>query len=293
MTTSITEKRNPPSKSLDTIATGKAIELFISEEIKGLKSILKEKKAIEKAVASAAKAVKNGGRVFYVGAGTSGRLGVLDSAEVPPTFSMPYDKFQAIIAGGKSAVFTSVENAEDNVQSAIKAIRSKKIGSKDMVIGISASGKTPFVLSALKEAKERNASAWLITFNKIQKPSFVDGIINAITGPEILTGSTRLKAGTATKIILNMISTLSMVRLGKVYQNLMVDVKPSNKKLWKRAKGIIIEVTGIKEDEAERLLKNARGNAKTAILMKIKGLSYSQAERLLKNYGEMLREALK
>ncbi|MBI4688504.1 MAG: N-acetylmuramic acid 6-phosphate etherase [Nitrospirae bacterium] len=293
LTATITEERNPRSKNLDTIDTGKAIELFIGEEIKGLKSILKEKKSIKKAVIAASETIKSGGRVFYIGAGTSGRLGVLDSAEVPPTFSMPSTKFQAIIAGGKKAVFTSVENAEDNIQSAMKAIRSKKISSKDMVIGITASGKTPFVISALKKAKEQGAKTWLITFNKVQKLPFIDGIINAVTGPEILAGSTRLKAGTATKVILNMISTLSMVRFGKTYQNLMIDVRPSNKKLWTRAKGIIMQVTGIKEDEAEKLLKDARGNAKTAVLMKMKKLNQPQAERLLKKHGGMLRGALK
>ncbi|MBI4654497.1 MAG: N-acetylmuramic acid 6-phosphate etherase [Nitrospirae bacterium] len=289
----ITESINPRSKFLDTISIGKAIELFIDEEVKGLKGILKEKSSIEKIITAVAETIKNGGRIFYVGAGTSGRIGVIDASEIPPTFSISHNKIQAIIAGGKKAVFSSIEKAEDDVKSAIKAIRGKNIGDKDMVIGISASGKTPFVLSALKEAKRKKAETWLITFNKIQMPSFVNGLVNILVGPEIIAGSTRLKSGTATKVILNMISTLSMVKLGKVYQNLMVDVKPVNKKLWKRARNIIIQVTGVKEEEAEGILKRARGNVKMAILMKVKGVGYSEARRLLMRYDGMLREALR
>lgn len=289
----ITEMRNPRSKDLDIIPTGRAVEIFISGEIRGLKSILKEKKSIEDAIASAVKALIKGGRVFYIGAGTSGRIGVIDAAEVHPTFGTPKNKFQAVIAGGKKAVFSSVERAEDDIKSAADAVRAGKIGTKDMVIGITASGRTPFVLSALKEAKRQRAETWLVTFNEIQKPPFADGLIKVITGPEILTGSTRLKAGTATKVILNMISTLTMVRLGKVYQNLMVDVKPTNKKLRERAKNIIRETTGVSEREAEKFLKASKGNAKLAILMKLKKLNYNEAMKLLKKHEGMLRTALK
>ena len=289
----ITEMRNPRSKNLDLISTGDAVEIFIGGEIRGLKRILKEKKSIEDAIASAVKALIKGGRVFYIGAGTSGRIGVIDAAEVHPTFGTPKNKFQAVIAGGKKAVFSSVERAEDDIKSAADAVRTGKIGPKDMGIGITASGRTPFVLSALKEAKRQRAETWLVTFNEIQKPPFVDGLIKVITGPEILTGSTRLKAGTATKVILNMISTLTMVRLGKVYQNLMVDVKPTNKKLRERAKNIIKETTGASEREAEKFLKASKGNAKLAILMKLKKLNYNEAMKLLKNHEGMLRTALK
>ncbi|MBI5195944.1 MAG: N-acetylmuramic acid 6-phosphate etherase [Nitrospirae bacterium] len=289
----ITETRNPRSNDLDIIPTDKAIELFIRGEIHGLKSILKEKKSIEDAIASAVKALIKGGRVFYIGAGTSGRIGVIDAAEVRPTFGTPKNKFQAVIAGGKKAVFSSVERAEDNIKSAADAVRTRKIGTKDMVIGITASGRTPFVLSALKEAKRQRAETWLVTFNKIQKPPFVDWLIKVITGPELLTGSTRLKAGTATKVILNMISTFTMVRLGKVYQNLMVDVKPANKKLRERAKNIIKEITGASEREAEKFLKASKGNAKLAILMKVKKLNRNEAMKLLKKHEGMLRTALK
>lgn len=289
----VTEQRNLRSKDIDRIAIEKAVELFIDEEVRGLKRILKEKKSIKIAIEAVVNTFKKRGRIFYIGAGTSGRLGVLDAAEVPPTFGISAAKIQAVIAGGKKAVFSSVERAEDDVKSAVETIRKRKISLKDMVIGISASGRTPFVISALREAKRCKANVWLIAFNKIQKPAFVDGLINAATGPEILTGSTRLKAGTAAKVILNMISTLSMVRLGKVYQNLMIDVKPMNKKLWKRAKNIIMEATGTKEKEAEKFLQDSKGNAKAAVLMKMKGLSRSEAERLLRGHNGMLREALK
>ena len=289
----VTEQRNQHSKDIDRIAIEKAVEIFIDEEVRGLKRILKEKKSIKNAIEAVVNTFKKRGRIFYIGAGTSGRLGVLDASEVPPTFGISAAKIQAVMAGGRKAVFSSVERAEDDVKSAVETIRKRKISHKDMVIGISASGRTPFVISALREAKRCKANVWLIAFNKIKKPAFVDGLINAAAGPEILTGSTRLKAGTATKVILNMISTLSMVRLGKVYQNLMIDVKPTSKKLWKRAKNIIMEVTGTKEKEAEKLLQDSKGNAKAAVLMKMKGLSRSEAERLLRRHSGMLREALK
>lgn len=290
----ITEGKNLRSKDLDNITAGDAIELFVNEEIKGLRCILREKKSIEGAIASAINTFKNGGRIFYVGAGTSGRLGVIDAAEIPPTFGVAHNRFQAIMAGGRKAVFSSNEDAEDDARAAVKVIKDRNIRDKDMVIGISASGRTPFVISALKEARRRKADVWLITFNdKIQKPPFVNGLINVFVGPEILTGSTRLKAGTATKVILNMLSTISMIRLGKVYQNLMIDVKPGNKKLWNRAKNIIMEVTGVNEREAERSLKASKGNAKLAILIKMKDLSYGEAKRLLRGHNGILREALK
>ncbi|MBI4839148.1 MAG: N-acetylmuramic acid 6-phosphate etherase [Nitrospirae bacterium] len=289
----LTEMRNPRSKDLDIIPTGKAIEIFIGGEICGLKGIFKEKKSIERAIEAAAAVFKKGGRVFYIGAGTSGRIGVIDAAEVHPTFGTPKNKFQAVIAGGRKAVFSSAERAEDDVKSAADAVRTREIGAKDMVIGITASGRTPFVLAALNEAKKQRAETCLITFNKIQKPPFVDGLIKVLTGPEILAGSTRLKAGTATKVILNMISTLTMVRLGKVYQNLMVDVKPTNKKLRERAENIIREITGASEKEAEKFLKASKGNAKLAILMKVKKLSRNEAVKLLKKQEGMLRTALK
>jgi len=293
----ITEKRNPCSKNLDTIPIEKAIKLFVNEEIRGLGRILRERKSIEKAITSAVDTIKKGGRIFYVGAGTSGRLGVIDSAEVPPTFGVSRSKIQTIMAGGRKAVFSSVEDAEDDIKSAVQIIKNKRVRVKDMVIGISASGRTPIVISALKEAKRQKAKAWLITFNNPevsgQRPHFVDGLIKVITGPEILTGSTRLKAGTATKVILNIISTLTMVKLGKVYQNLMIDVKPTSKKLWNRAKNIVMEITGVKKREAEKLLKASKGSAKIAVLMKLKGLNLVEAKRLLKRHDGMLREAVK
>ncbi|MBI5027139.1 MAG: N-acetylmuramic acid 6-phosphate etherase [Nitrospirae bacterium] len=296
----ITEGRNPRSRDLDIRPTADIIELMVGEELKGLKGILKEKKSIERAINSAVDTFKAGGRLFYVGAGTSGRLGFLDAVETPPTFGISGEKIQAILAGGQRALVAAVEGAEDDMESAKREIRNRAIGSKDMVFGISASGKTPSVIAALKEAKRRRAKVWLLTFNKVgttrnrvSKPPFVDNIINVIVGPEVLTGSTRLKAGTATKVILNIISTISMIRLGKVYKNLMVNVKPMNKKLFDRAKTIVMQETGVGEKEAEKLLKKAAGRAKVAILMKLKDLKIKDAAMLLLRYSGVLRDALK
>ncbi len=275
----ITERPNPLSRHVDSMKVEDIVELIASEEIKAIGQVSKAKSAIGRLVKDVMKAIKAKGRVFYVGAGTSGRLGVMDAAEVPPTFGVPQNLFNAIMAGGKKAFTKAVEGAEDDVREGRRAMA--RITSKDIAIGISASGRTPFVLSCLKEAKDKGARTWLITFNPIKRHPFLDGLIKVIVGPEVIAGSTRLKAGTATKVMLNIISTASMIGIGKVYRNYMVDVKPTNRKLQERAKRIITELTGASLDEAEVLLNTARGRVKVAVLMKKRGLNPKEAERLL------------
>ncbi len=242
-----TEARNPRSLRLDRLPLEQAVQLMLSEEARVARQVLRERAKLVRAIKLIAKALRRGGRLFYVGAGTSGRLGALDASECPPTFRTNPKQVQAIIAGGRQALWNSIEGAEDDSRSGMQAIRSQQVGSIDMVIGIAASGTTPFVWGAIKEAKRRQAVTVLICFNPYLsipaslRPALV---IAPVLGPEVLTGSTRLKAGTATKLILNLFSTLAMVRLGKVRSNLMVDLKPANRKLRDRAVRIVMELTG-------------------------------------------------
>jgi len=242
-----TEQRNPRSINLDKMSVGQAIKLMLAEEARVPKKLLAESKRIEQVVAAIVSAFRKGGRLFYVGAGTSGRLGMLDASECPPTFRTDPRMVQGIIAGGKDALWKSVEGAEDNAAAGKDAMISHHITSKDVVIGIAASGTTPFVWGALAEARKRRATTVLVCFNPLLKipRKFRPAIVLAPNlGPEILTGSTRLKAGTATKLLLNIFTTLAMVRLGKVMSNLMVDLNPSNTKLRDRAVRIVSELAG-------------------------------------------------
>jgi N-acetylmuramic acid 6-phosphate etherase len=263
-----TEQRNPRSLKLDKLSTGAAIELFLSEDEKIPAAIRTEAKNIERAVGWIAQAFKTGGRLFYIGAGTSGRLGVLDASECPPTFRSDPEMVQGIIAGGHTALWKAVEGAEDDPAEGARAIQSRDIDKRDVVIGIAASGRTPFVWGALIEARERGAKTVLLTFNPFLnipaklKPSLV---IAPNVGPEILTGSTRLKSGTATKLILNIFTTLAMVRIGKVLGNLMVDVKPSNVKLRDRAVRIVKTLTDVDDSGARRALETSDWVIKKAV----------------------------
>ena len=258
-----TEKRNPRSHLLDTMPLSKGIELMLSEDAKLSAAIRAESRSIQKVITRVVRAFQNGGRLIYVGAGTSGRLGVLDASEIPPTFRAPREQVQGIIAGGRQALWSAVEGAEDDVQGGAAAIRNRSVGTKDVVIGIAASGRTPFVWGALRQAKKRGAFTVLLCFNPAMKPAArrvrdaswrPDLLITPDVGPEILTGSTRLKSGTATKLILNMITTLAMTKVGKVISNLMVDVNPSNVKLRDRAVRILAELTGCDRDVAKAAL---------------------------------------
>lgn len=268
-----TEMRNPRSLNLDQLPLSSGIELMLAEDATLTQAIRKEKKAIARVITEVVRAFQNGGRLIYAGAGTSGRLGVLDASEIPPTFRAPREQVQGIIAGGRQALWSAVEGAEDDVQAGALAMKHRSVEAKDVVIGIAASGRTPFVWGALREARARGAFTVLLCFNPAMrqavkrlhdeswKPALM---ITPDVGPEVLTGSTRLKAGTATKLILNMITTLSMTKVGKVVSNLMVDVNPSNVKLRDRAMRILSELTGCSREEAKAALVHSGWAVKKA-----------------------------
>lgn len=247
-----TEQRNPRTMDLDRRSVPELVDTLLSEEARVIPSLRANSRAIVQTIRVMVAAFQRGGRLFYVGAGTSGRLGVLDASECPPTFSTDPDQVQGIIAGGAAALHASVEAAEDDPQAGAEALRHRGVGWRDVVIGIAASGRTPFVLGALDEAKRRGAKTFLLSFSPAV--STVHSPLFFATGPEVLAGSTRLKAGTATKIVLNMLTTISMIRLGKVVGNLMVDVRPTNAKLKARACRIVASLRGCSEDEARRRL---------------------------------------
>lgn len=293
-----TEDINPKSYNIDSAATEQILRVINEEDAAITAAVQAAIPDISKAVDEAVKVIKNGGRIFYVGAGTSGRLGVLDASEMPPTFSVPPDLFQAIIAGGDKAIRKSIEGAEDDLDAGREA--ASPVTNKDMVIGISASGGAPFVLSSLVAAKDKGANCWLLTCNDINlspppsalNPFIIDGIIKILTGPEIIAGSTRLKAGTASKLALNMFSTAVMIKLGKVYKGLMVDVVPSNKKLIRRAENIIMKTTGSTRKETSEYLKLSGMRPKVAIVMKAKGVSREKAEAMLDEAEGFLRKVI-
>jgi N-acetylmuramic acid 6-phosphate etherase len=266
-TLSPTEQRNPRSLHLDKLPLRKAIELMIEEETHIPDALLKESKKIEQAIELIVDSFQRGGRLLYVGAGTIGRLGVLDASECPPTFRVPPEKVQGIIAGGQTALWRSVEGAEDDVIAGIEAIHNRGVNKRDTVVGIATSGRTPFVWGALNAAKKRGAKTVFLCFNPhldIPSASMPDVVIAPDVGPEVLTGSTRLKAGTATKLVLNMITTLAMVRIGKVISNLMVDMNASNKKLRERAVRIVQAITGKDSTAAIGALEKSRWIVKDA-----------------------------
>jgi N-acetylmuramic acid 6-phosphate etherase len=262
-----TEKRNPRSLGLDRLPVSKAVLLMLQEETRIGPALLKERRKIGRAVTMVVAAFRRGGRLFYVGAGSSGRLGVLDAAECPPTFRTPPERVQGIIAGGQSAIWRSVEGAEDSSAAGAAAIEYRGVNERDIVVGIAASGRTPFVWGALLAAKAAGARTVLLCFNphlRISKANRPDLVIAPDVGPEILTGSTRLKAGTATKIILNTVTTLAMVRMGKVLSNLMVDMAASNSKLRERAVRIVQAVTGADAPSAQAALEKSQWIVKSA-----------------------------
>ena len=263
-----TEQRNPRSMRLDKLPLRKAIALMLSEDEKLPQAILEESPKIERVIQSIVRSFERGGRLFYVGAGTSGRLGVLDASECPPTFRTDPDMVQGIIAGGQTALWRAVEGAEDDPAAGARAIESRGATQRDTVVGIAASGRTPFVWGALEQAKQRGAFTVLLALNpnlKVPRAHQPAVIIAPKIGPEILTGSTRLKSGTATKLILNMFTTLAMVRIGKVLSNLMVDVKPTNVKLRDRAVRIVRTLTGVDEAKAQGALLKAKWIIKDAV----------------------------
>ena len=289
-----TEQRNPNSTALDLKSTREIVRLFNEEDRKAVAAVEAEADAIAQTVEIIVSAFRRGGRLFYIGAGTSGRLGVLDASECPPTFSTDPGLVQGIIAGGDVALRSAVEGEEDKPERGAAAIRERQLTPRDVLIGIASSGRTPYVIGALKEARAIGATT--ICLCCVPPPdelkAFVDHFITPIVGPEILTGSTRLKAGTATKLVLNMLTTIAMVKIGKTYDNLMVDVHASNTKLIDRSIRIVRDVTGVNAALAETTLAQAGGKAKVAIVMLAKGLSATDAIALLEKHDGFLRPVI-
>ena len=288
-----TEQENENTVSIDQLSIPEVLKT-INDEDQTISSAVRESlPEIEKVVHYAKTALVGAGRVFYIGAGTSGRLGVLDASECPPTYSAPSDWFIGIIAGGDKALRNSIEGAEDKPDSAIEDLRKFDITVNDLVIGISCSGAAKYVISALDYAKEKGSkTAYLITNPVPFLTTDVDVVISVDTGPEIITGSTRMKAGTATKMVLNMISTATMVSMGKVYGNLMVDLMAVNEKLVDRGTRIIQKITGLDYDSAEEALIRANKSVKTAIVMINKNCELNDAEEKLRHVGGSLRKII-
>ena len=289
----ITEKQNQNSMDVDDKSTIEILSLINSEDFKVSKVVKNSLNDIKAFIDALVVRFKQGGRLFYVGSGTSGRLGVLDAAECPPTFRTDPEMVQGIIAGGYDALDTSNEGAEDLSELGALAIIEKKINERDVVLGITASSTTPFVLGALEKAKTKKALTGLLTCNDYSTVSFIDHVISVVVGPEIITGSTRLKAGTATKMVLNMITTVAMIKLNKTYGNLMVDLKATNEKLQDRGVRIIMHLTDLCREDAMKLLKSSDDEVKTAVLMEKKKIEKKEAREILEKNSGSLRDSLK
>ena len=289
----LTEKRNPRSMALDQMSNLEIITLMNQEDYQVIETIKKNTDSINRVIEDVVAVFKNGGRLFYIGAGTSGRLGILDAVECVPTFSTNPEMVQGLIAGGVTALTEAVEGSEDSLSLAEADLRQVGLSEKDYVLGISASGRTPYVIGGLNYAKQVGAKTGALSCNSPAEISqYAEQRIELPVGPEVLTGSTRLKAGTAQKLVLNMISTISMIRLGKVFNNLMVDVKPTNKKLVERSKRIIMEATGVSAEVAEEYYHEADQNVKLAIMQILTGTDVATASKLLAEHQGNIREAI-
>jgi N-acetylmuramic acid 6-phosphate etherase len=289
----LTEQRNPRTRAIDTLSVPEILGLIHREDATVARAVAAERANLARGVRLLLERLRSGGRMTFVGAGTSGRLGVLEAAELPPTFDTPPDLAQAVMAGGPECVWASKEGAEDDARDGARQVRLRKVRAGDVVIGIAASGVTPFVHGALAEARRRGAGRILVTCNRRGVPaSAADVIIAPRVGPEVITGSTRLRAGTATKMVLNALTVATMIRLGKVYENLMVDLQTRSDKLEARAKRIVRTLTGVSDAAAARALRAAGDRAKVAVVMLRRGVSRARAERLLAANGGMLRGAL-
>ena len=289
-----TEKRNRASENIDKLSTKQIVDLINTEDAFVPAAVARQSKHIAAAIDLIVEGFKKGGRLFYVGAGTSGRLGVLDASECPPTFGVPPSLVQGIIAGGRRALVRSAEGAEDFPEDGAAAIKKKRVRSKDIVVGLAACGMTPFVHGALKQARQIGAATIFITC----APEAVEHIpaeviINPVVGPEVVTGSTRMKAGTATKLVLNTLTTGAMIKLGKVYGNLMVDLKATNEKLRDRSIRIVMEMTDLNRPGARRLLARAQGQVKAAIVMHFRRTDLAGALKILEESEQFLRRAIK
>jgi N-acetylmuramic acid 6-phosphate etherase len=286
-----TERRHPASVAIDTMSPGELVALFAAEDATVPTAVAKAAPAITAALELVEAAFRAGGRLFYAGAGTSGRLGVLDASECPPTFGTPPELVQGIIAGGEMALRRPVEGAEDDPAAGAAELRARQVDARDVVVGIATSGGTPFVVGALEAARE--AAARTVLMVCAEPPSRARAVSNVVihvdTGPELVTGSTRLKAGTATKLVLNMLTTGAMVRIGKTYGNLMVDLQASNAKLRDRGVRIVMEVLGVEREAARAGLEAADGAVRTAIVMLHEGLDREAAEARLATVDRRLR----
>ncbi|ANB56408.1 N-acetylmuramic acid 6-phosphate etherase [Anoxybacillus sp. B7M1] len=287
-----TEKRNVHTLDIDTLSSLEIIRQMNKEDQSVPKAVERVLPVIAEVIDRVVAAFGSGGRLIYVGAGTSGRLGVLDASECPPTYGVPKEQVIGVIAGGEKALQSALEGAEDNIEQAIEDMKQIHVNQKDVVIGIAASGRTPYTLAAMKYAKSVGATVAAITCTKnSEMEKIADYPIVVLTGPEVVAGSTRLKAGTAQKLVLNMITTAAMVRSGKVYSNLMVDVVPTNEKLLMRAKNMIIEIADVSEEEAEQALKTYQ-SAKAAILALMTGLTGEEVFHVLRRHNGHLRSAI-
>ena len=288
-----TEAINPATLAIDKLPASGIVDLMIAEDRKMLAAVQRERDRIALGADILAKALRKSGRVIFVGAGTSGRLGILESAEMPPTFGTDIDVVQAIMAGGKGAILKAKEGAEDNYEEGARQINRLQPTRRDVVIGVSASGMTSFVRGALTRARQAGARIIFVTCDpRTELQTFVDLTIAPAVGPEIIAGSTRLKAGTATKLVLNMLTTGAMILTGKTYGNLMVDVQVKSDKLRDRARRIVQMVTGLEGDEVDRVLKKANWNVKVAIVMQKTGLPHGKALSRLRKAKDQVREAI-
>jgi N-acetylmuramic acid 6-phosphate etherase len=287
----LTERRNPRSATIDTATSLEIVDLISGEDAGVPAAVARAREQIARAIDLIEAAFRAGGRLVYVGAGTSGRLGVLDASECPPTFGTPPEMVVGVIAGGYPALVRSVEGAEDDVNAGLGEMDARKVGSSDMVVGIAASGTTPFVRAALGRAQTLGARTALVTCAEPPKllVETCDVCIVVKVGPEVVTGSTRMKAGTATKLVLNTLTTGAMIRLGKTYGNLMVDLRAWNDKLIDRSQRIVMETTGLTREEAREVLDAAGGRVKTAIVMARRRVSSDEADRHITEYQGRLR----
>jgi len=289
--TRLTERRNPRSATIDTASALEIVDLIGAEDATVPAAVARARQEIARAIDLIEAAFRAGGRLLYVGAGTSGRLGVLDAAECPPTFGTPPEMVVGIIAGGLPALVRSVEGAEDDVNTGLGEMDARRVGPNDVVVGIAASGTTPFVRAALSRAQTLGARTVLVSCS--EPPALLretcDVCVTVLVGPEIVTGSTRMKSGTATKLVLNTLTTGAMIRLGKIYGNLMVDLRAWNDKLVDRSERIVMETTGLDRARARAVIEAAEGRVKTAIVMARREVSREEADRLLEEHQGRLR----
>ncbi|PQQ25380.1 N-acetylmuramic acid 6-phosphate etherase [Photorhabdus hindustanensis] len=289
----VTESRNPASANIDTLPTLEMLKLINDEDKKVALAVEQTLPKIAETVDKIAEAFHQGGRLIYIGAGTSGRLGILDASECPPTYGAKPEQVVGLIAGGHQAILSAVENAEDNQQLGVNDLQALNFNAKDVLVGIAASGRTPYVLGAMAYAKSVGATVACISCNpESPMTQAADIAITPIVGPEIVTGSSRMKAGTAQKLILNMLTTGAMIRTGKVYRNLMVDVEATNAKLVERQKNIVIAATECNREQAEQALAECDGHCKTAIVMILAGVSAQQAKDLLEKHHGFIRPTI-